>query len=50
MSGIATASIVESSPSMKNAQPTTNGIRILSRGFAAVSAVSLVLINRQCPV
>ena len=36
IAGIATAIIVESSPSMKKAQPTISGIRMRSRGSAAV--------------
>ena len=36
ISGIATAIIVESSPSMKKAQPTISGIRMRSRGSAVV--------------
>src|SRR4029077_20507379 len=36
MSGIATAIIVESRPSIKKAQPMTSGIRILRRGSLVV--------------
>src|SRR5439155_1853876 len=36
IAGIDTAIIVESSPSMKKAQPTTSGIRTRSRGWEAV--------------
>ena len=36
MSGIATAIIVESRPSMKKAQPMTSGIRIVRRGSLVV--------------
>ena len=42
MSGIATAIIVESSPSMKNAQPMTSGTRIVGRGSRVMSGMSLV--------
>ena len=48
MSGIATASIVESSPSMKKAQPTTSGIRILRRGLRAVSAGEWGSVTARC--
>jgi hypothetical protein len=50
MSGIATAIIVESSPSIKKAQPITSGIRILRRGFRVVSERLLVSLSLGCPV
>src|SRR5216683_2094562 len=45
ISGIATAIIVESSPSMKKAQPMTSGIRTLSRGSRAEAEEGVVLVN-----
>jgi hypothetical protein len=45
MSGIATAIIVESSPSIKKAQPMTSGIRILRRGLRVVSEGWLVSLS-----
>jgi hypothetical protein len=50
MSGIATAIIVESSPSIKKAQPTTRGIMILRRGCRVMSDRSLVSLSLRCPV
>ncbi len=50
MSGIATAIIVESSPSMKKAQPITNGIKILGRGLRVVSERWLVSLSLGCSV
>jgi hypothetical protein len=50
MSGIATAIIVESSPSIKKAQPITSGIRILGLGLRAVSERWLVSLSLGCPV
>ena len=50
MSGIATAIIVESSPSMKKAQPITSGIKILGRGFRVVSERWLVSLSLGCSV
>ena len=41
MSGIATAIIVESSPSMKKAQPITSGIRILRRTLLRTDPVCI---------
>jgi len=40
MFGIDTAIIVESSPSMKKAQPTTSGTSTLSRGGRAAAAAT----------
>ena len=45
MSGIATAIIVESSPSIKKAQPMTSGIRILSRGFPVALKLGVVSVR-----
>src|SRR5260370_586813 len=45
MSGIATAIIVESSPSIKKAQPMTRGITILNRGSFAVPEEKLVSVT-----
>jgi hypothetical protein len=50
ISGIATAIIVESSPSIKKAQPTTNGIMILRRGFRVMTERSLVSLSLGCSV
>jgi hypothetical protein len=50
MSGIATAIIVESSPSIKKAQPITSGIMTLRRGFRVVSESSLVSLSLGCSV
>ena len=45
MSGIATAIIVESRPSIKKAQPMTSGIRILSRGSRAEPEEGVVVVT-----
>jgi len=50
MSGIATAIIVESSPSMKKAQPITNGIRIFGRGSRVVWERGLASLSLECSV
>jgi hypothetical protein len=50
MSGIATAIIVESSPSIKKAQPTTSGMMILRRGLRVVSERWLVSLSLGCSV
>jgi hypothetical protein len=50
MSGIATAIIVESSPSIKKAQPMTSGTRILGRGSRVAAEMWLVSFSLGCSV
>src|SRR3954452_14628100 len=47
IAGIATAIIVESSPSMKKAQPTISGMTMRSRGSAAIGNGAPVLLTQS---
>ena len=50
IAGIDTAIIVESSPSMKKAQPTISGITIRSRGSAVVGSGGGVSLNTNSTI